>query len=70
MASTGAGVTVSVKPQKLVFSPGAKKQSFAVTVTAPSAPAAAAPVYGFLVWSDGGGHDVRSPIVVTWLQPM
>jgi len=70
MASTGAGVTVSVKPQKLVFSPGAKKQSFAVTVIAPSAPATAAPVYGFLVWSDGGGHDVRSPIVVTWLQPM
>jgi hypothetical protein len=27
-------------------------------------------VYGYLVWSDGGGHDVRSPIVVTWLQPM
>lgn len=70
MASTGAGVTVSVKPQKLVFSPSAKKQSFAVTVTAPSAPPTAAPVYGFLVWSDGGGHDVRSPIVVTWLQPM
>uniref|UniRef100_A0A804LGZ3 Subtilisin-like protease SBT1.6 n=1 Tax=Zea mays TaxID=4577 RepID=A0A804LGZ3_MAIZE len=69
MASSG-GVTVSVKPQQLVFSPGAKKQSFAVTVTAPSAQDAAAPVYGFLVWSDGGGHDVRSPIVVTWLQPM
>ncbi|KAF8683499.1 hypothetical protein HU200_044409 [Digitaria exilis] len=64
------GVAVSVKPEKLVFSPAVKKQSFAVTVTAPSAPATAAPVHGDLVWSDGQGHDVRSPIVVTWLQPM
>ncbi|XP_062216219.1 subtilisin-like protease SBT1.6 [Phragmites australis] len=64
------GVSVSVKPEKLVFSPTAKKQSFAVTVVAPSAPPSAAPVYGYLVLSDGGGHDVRSPIVVTWLQPM
>jgi hypothetical protein len=47
-----------------------KKQSFAVTVAATSAPTGAAPVYGHVVWSDGRGHDVRSPIVVTWLQPM
>ncbi|CAN6295812.1 unnamed protein product [Urochloa humidicola] len=65
----GSGVSVSVKPEKLVFTPAAKAQSYTVTVTAPS-PAAAAPVHGYLVWSDGGGHDVRSPIVVTWLQPM
>uniref|UniRef100_A0ACD5TWL5 Uncharacterized protein n=1 Tax=Avena sativa TaxID=4498 RepID=A0ACD5TWL5_AVESA len=71
MASSGGGVSVAVKPEKLVFSPAAQKQSFAVTVAAPSAPpAGAAPVYGHLVWSDGRGHDVRSPIVVTWLQPM
>uniref|UniRef100_A0ACD5XIH6 Uncharacterized protein n=1 Tax=Avena sativa TaxID=4498 RepID=A0ACD5XIH6_AVESA len=70
MASSGS-VSVAVKPEKLVFSPTAQKQSFAVTVAAPSAPpAAAAPVYGHLVWSDGRGHDVRSPLVVTWLQPM
>jgi hypothetical protein len=70
MMSSG-GVSVAVKPEKLVFSPGVKKQSFAVTVAATSAPAAgAAPVYGHVVWSDGRGHDVRSPIVVTWLQPM
>ncbi|KAL6596289.1 hypothetical protein ACP70R_047653 [Stipagrostis hirtigluma subsp. patula] len=70
MSSSGGSVSVSVKPEKLVFSPTVKKQSFAVTVTAPSAPATATPVYGYLVWSDGGGHEVRSPIVVTWLQPM
>ncbi|WVZ56186.1 hypothetical protein U9M48_006755 [Paspalum notatum var. saurae] len=66
-----SGVSVSVRPEKLAFSPAAKKQSFAVTVTAPSAPPpTAAPVYGYVVWSDGGGHEVRSPIVVMWLQPM
>jgi hypothetical protein len=69
MMSSG-GVSVAVKPEKLVFSPAVKKQSFAVTVAAASAPAVAAPVYGHVVWSDGRGHDVRSPIVVTWLQPM
>lgn len=68
MASGGA--SVAVKPEKLVFSPSVKKQSFAVTVSAASAPSTAAPVHGHLVWSDGRGHDVRSPIVVTWLQPM
>lgn len=64
------GVSVAVKPEKLVFTPSSKKQSFAVTVSAASAPSTAAPVHGHLVWSDGRGHDVRSPIVVTWLQPM
>lgn len=68
-AAASSGVSVAVKPEKLVFSPAVKKQSFAVTVEAPAGPAAA-PVYGHLVWSDGRGHDVRSPIVVTWLQPM
>ncbi|XP_062210539.1 subtilisin-like protease SBT1.6 [Phragmites australis] len=68
MVSTS--VSVAVKPEMLVFSPTAKKQSFKVTVTVPSAPPSSAPVYGYLVWSDGGGHDVRSPIVVTWLLPM
>lgn len=68
-AAASSGVSVAVKPEKLVFSPTTIKQSFAVTVAAPSAPAAG-PVYGYLIWSDGGGHDVRSPIVVTWLQPM
>ena len=70
--AAGSGVSVSVKPERLVFSAGARKQSFAVTVAAaPSAPPAAAPVHGYLAWSDGGGgHEVRSPIVVTWLQPM
>ncbi|KAK2630685.1 hypothetical protein QOZ80_3BG0287450 [Eleusine coracana subsp. coracana] len=68
----GSGVSVAVKPEKLVFSPAAKKQSFAVTVTATSSSSSgsAAPAYGYLVWSERAGHDVRSPIVVTWLQPM
>jgi hypothetical protein len=69
MASSA--VSVTIKPEKLVFSPTAKTQRFAVTVaSSSSSPPASAPVYGHLVWSDGGGHDVRSPIVVTWLQSM
>ncbi|XP_047085905.1 subtilisin-like protease SBT1.6 [Lolium rigidum] len=67
---SSGGVSVAVEPEKLVFSTTVQKQSFAVTVAAASAPAGAAPVYGHVVWSDGRGHDVRSPIVVTWLQPM
>jgi subtilisin family serine protease len=66
-----AGLSVAVKPEKLVFSSTAKKQSFTVTVTAASSTTrSTASAYGYLVWSDGAGHDVRSPIVVTWLQPM
>ncbi|XP_052149180.1 subtilisin-like protease SBT1.6 [Oryza glaberrima] len=69
MASSA--VSVTIKPEKLVFSPTSKTQRFAVTVaSSSSSPPASAPVYGHLVWSDGGGHDVRSPIVVTWLQSM
>uniref|UniRef100_J3LLV7 Subtilisin-like protease n=1 Tax=Oryza brachyantha TaxID=4533 RepID=J3LLV7_ORYBR len=64
-------VSVTIKPEKLVFSPTVKTQSFAVTVASSSpSPPTSAPVYGHLVWSDGGGHEVRSPIVAAWLQPM
>uniref|UniRef100_A0A0D9VRS7 Subtilisin-like protease n=1 Tax=Leersia perrieri TaxID=77586 RepID=A0A0D9VRS7_9ORYZ len=66
-----SAVSVTIKPEKLVFSPTVKTQSFAVTVgSSSSSPPASGPVYGHLVWSDGGGHEVRSPIVVTWLQTM
>ncbi|WOL05937.1 subtilisin-like protease SBT1.6 [Canna indica] len=68
----GQGLQIAVKPSKLVFTAGARQQSFAVTVTA--ARTAAPEVmgdarYGYLVWSDGA-HQVRSPIVVSWMQPL
>ncbi|KAG6496096.1 subtilisin-like protease SBT1.6 [Zingiber officinale] len=71
------GLAVNVRPRKLVFTTGSRKQSFSVTVTATSAAAAAAAgsdgdgggQYGYLVWSDGA-HQVRSPIVVSWMQPL
>ncbi|CAM0884548.1 unnamed protein product [Alopecurus aequalis] len=58
------GITVSVKPQKLVFSASVKKMNFTVSVSG-----SLAPVKGklgasaFIVWSDGR-HQVRSPIYV------
>lgn len=67
MASGINGTKVAVQPETLSFTKAARKQSFAVTVTA-SGPTSA-PVYGYLVWSDGE-HEVRSPIVVSWVQPM
>ncbi|XP_072957018.1 subtilisin-like protease SBT1.6 [Typha angustifolia] len=61
------GVVVTVRPRKLAFSAAARKRSFAVTVSAVAA--TTAPAYAYLVWSDGA-HEVRSPIVVSWIQPM
>lgn len=66
------GVTVSVKPSKLVFSERVKKISFIVTVTADSKNLIlddSGAVFGSLSWSDGK-HVVRSPIVVTQIDPL
>ncbi|XVE67145.1 hypothetical protein DITRI_Ditri08aG0137300 [Diplodiscus trichospermus] len=65
------GVTVTVKPAKLVFTPAVKKRSFWVTITADSKHLVlddAGAVFGSLSWTDGNNkHVVRSPIVVTQL---
>ncbi|KAK8987305.1 hypothetical protein V6N11_027061 [Hibiscus sabdariffa] len=68
------GVTVTVKPMKLVFTPVVKKISFFVTITADSKHLVlddAGAVFGSLTWTDGNNnHVVRSPIVVTQLDPL
>ncbi|KAL4317976.1 hypothetical protein GQ457_18G018260 [Hibiscus cannabinus] len=68
------GVTVTVKPMKLVFTPVIKKISFFVTITADSKHLVlddAGAVFGSLTWTDENNkHVVRSPIVVTQLDPL
>ncbi|GMI88076.1 subtilisin-like serine protease 2 [Hibiscus trionum] len=68
------GVTVTVKPMKLVFTAAVKKISFSVTITADSKHLVlddAGAVFGSLTWTDGNKrHVVRSPIVVTQLDPL
>ncbi|KAE8690674.1 Subtilisin-like protease SBT1.7 [Hibiscus syriacus] len=68
------GVTVTVKPMKLVFTPAVKKISFFVTITADSKHLVlddAGAVFGSLTWTDGKNtHVVRSPIIVTQLDPL
>ncbi|OMO92796.1 hypothetical protein COLO4_17313 [Corchorus olitorius] len=67
------GVTVTVKPAKLVFTPAVKKRSFYVTVTANSKHLVlgdTGAIFGSLSWIDGNKHVVRSPIVVTQLDPL
>lgn len=66
------GVTVTVKPSRLVFSEAVKKRSYVVTVAAETrflkmGPSGA--VFGSLTWTDGK-HVVRSPIVVTQIEPL
>ncbi|PKA45877.1 Subtilisin-like protease [Apostasia shenzhenica] len=70
----GKGLTVRVKPRKLVFSSATRAQTFAVTVSSAAAAtgegsSGAAVQYGYLTWSDGT-HEVRSTIVVTRIQPL
>jgi hypothetical protein len=57
-----AGWAVTVTPTRLNLAPGAKA-SFTVRLTRTDA-AYDQYVFGALTWSDGGGHEVRSPIVV------
>lgn len=66
------GVTVNVRPSRLVFSEAVKKRSFVVTVTADTRNLKMGPsgaVFGSLSWTDGK-HVVRSPIVVTQIEPL
>lgn len=66
------GVVVTVKPSKLFFSQQVRKQSYAVTVTVDSKNLVlgeSGAVFGSLKWLDGK-HVVRSPIVVTQLNPL
>ncbi|KAK0582788.1 hypothetical protein LWI29_029531 [Acer saccharum] len=66
------GVTVVVKPAKLAFTEAIKKRSYVVTVTADTKNLVldnSGAVFGSISWSDGK-HDVRSPIVVTQLDPL
>ncbi|KAG2400898.1 Subtilisin-like protease [Vigna angularis] len=65
------GVTVTVRPSRLVFSEAVKKRSFVVTVTGDAGNLVlgeAGAVFGSLSWTDGK-HVVRSPMVVTQAQP-
>jgi hypothetical protein len=66
------GVTVTVRPSRLVFSETVKKRSYVVTVTADTRNMKMDPsgaVFGSLSWTDGT-HVVRSPIVVTQIEPL
>lgn len=66
------GVTVTVKPPKLVFSEEVRKLMYAVTVTVDTKNLVlddSGAVYGSLSWLDGK-HVVRSPIVVTQISPL
>ncbi|KAL5561182.1 hypothetical protein UlMin_030929 [Ulmus minor] len=66
------GVTVTVKPSKLMFSEAVRKRSFVVTVSADSGHLVlgdSGAVFGSVSWTDGK-HVVRSPIVVTQIEPL
>ncbi|GAY45976.1 hypothetical protein CUMW_093460 [Citrus unshiu] len=72
VVSPEKGVTVTVKPSRLVFTEGVKKSSFVVTVTADSKNLVlndSGAVFGSISWSDGK-HEVRSPLVVTQMDPL
>ncbi|XP_047962689.1 subtilisin-like protease SBT1.4 [Salvia hispanica] len=69
------GVEVSVSPSKLVFGEKGEKLSYEVTFEARAGGVDAAGFavvggakssFGWLEWSDGGGHRVRSQIAVLW----
>lgn len=68
----GKGVTVKVKPSTLVFNEKVKKVSFTVTVTVDSRKlnlGDSGAGFGAFSWVDGK-HVVRSPIVVTQVNPL
>ncbi|KAK7843419.1 subtilisin-like protease sbt1.3 [Quercus suber] len=66
MVSPFKGASVNVEPQSLNFTRKYQKLSYKVTFTTLSRQSV--PEFGGLVWKDGV-HRVRSPIVITWLQP-
>lgn len=61
------GARVVVKPSALNFTRVNQKLSYEITFRTISRQPA--PEFGHLVWKDGV-HRVRSPIVLTWLQPL
>lgn len=66
------GARVSVKPSKLMFSDKVRKLSYYVTITVDSRNLVlgdSGAVFGSLSWMDGK-HVVRSPIVVTQIEPL
>ncbi|XP_051146615.1 subtilisin-like protease SBT1.6 [Andrographis paniculata] len=66
------GVSVSVKPGKLVFSESVRKLGYYVTISVDSKKIVlgeSGAVFGSLSWVDGR-HVVRSPIVVTQIDPL
>lgn len=70
--SQPSGVTVTVRPSQMVFSGSVKKRSYVVTVTADSRHlilGQVGAVFGSISWTDGK-HVVRSPIVVTQVEPL
>ncbi|CAN1771241.1 Subtilisin-like protease SBT1.6 [Linum perenne] len=66
------GVNVTVKPRTLSFAGAVKKRSFILTVSADTRHLVlddTGAIFGSISWSDGK-HNVRSPIVVTELDPL
>lgn len=66
------GVTVTVKPWKLVYSETIKKQSYVVTVSADTKNldlGDTGAVFGFLSWTDGK-HVVRMPMAVSRMEAL
>ncbi|KAI9124007.1 hypothetical protein K1719_005307 [Acacia pycnantha] len=66
------GVRVSVRPSQLTFSGSVKKRSYVLTVTADGQNlklGSVGAVFGSISWSDGK-HVVRSPIIVTQIEPL
>ncbi|HYR19849.1 MAG TPA: S8 family peptidase [Myxococcales bacterium] len=64
--SAPPGIGVSVSPTTLTLAPG-QSAGYSVTFTRTSAAFANFPSgfqFGALIWSDGAGHNVRSPLVV------
>lgn len=69
--SPRGGVTIAVKPKKLVFTRANQKLSYTVSVTTKHVhllPGNSDNHFGFLSWTDGV-HVVQSPIAVTRMMP-
>ncbi|KAK1262503.1 Subtilisin-like protease [Acorus gramineus] len=63
------GVTATVRPGRLVFTESVKVQRFALVVSGDTSSVVSDGVFGSLTWTDGK-HVVRSPIVVSRVEPL
>ncbi|KAL6530178.1 hypothetical protein OROHE_014531 [Orobanche hederae] len=61
------GVSVKVEPEVLEFTGARKKMTYKITFTAKLRQTA--PEFGSIIWKDRV-HNVRSPVVITWLPPL